>query len=244
MHACQRIVRGAFGWFHGYMRTLALLDAEVIGSLPESAPPAVLVANHPTLVDVTAILAHVDGVCCVVKTSLVRNVFMGRLLRMCGHIDGGDGSAMSGAAVLQVALDRLARGQSILVFPEGTRSPPGGMHAFKRGAFEVAARAGVGVRPLFLTCNPPALSKGLPFWRQPSQVARLRIHPASLVEVVDARVACGHVEASFRQRIGIAEALLGQSPLTPPTSRPASGRARRPLSVQELPIREESAGLP
>jgi 1-acyl-sn-glycerol-3-phosphate acyltransferase len=174
----------------------------------------VVVANHPTLVDVTAILANFEDTCCVAKPSLIRNVFVGRLLRMCGHIDAGDGGAMSGAAVMQEAQRRLEAGLSVLIFPEGTRSPPGGMHAFRRGAFEVAARSGVPLRPLFVTCNPPALSKGLPFWRQPDRMAHLRIHPAPAVRVAlgDARKACAALEASFRQRLGAPAYEAGSAP--------------------------------
>jgi 1-acyl-sn-glycerol-3-phosphate acyltransferase len=207
----------------------------------ERSAPLVVVANHPTLVDVTAVLARFDGLCCVVKAGLIRNVFVGRLLRMCGHIDGGDGGAMSGAAVMQEALRRLEAGISVLVFPEGTRSPPGGLNAFRRGAFEIASRAGVRVRPLVLTCNPPALSKGVPFWRQPERMARLRIQPTPAIDVRDARAVCGAVEASYRQRLGIAP----QDPVgaPPPRSAPASPRPR-PTPVPEMAARGESPGSP
>jgi 1-acyl-sn-glycerol-3-phosphate acyltransferase len=247
--ACQRVVRVAFGWFHEYMRVLTLLEATVTtasrggnAELTDPREPVVVVANHPTLVDVTAILAHADDLCCVVKAGLIRSVFVGRLLRTCGHIDGGDGGAMSGAAVMQEALCRLEAGLSVLVFPEGTRSAPGGLHAFRRGAFEIAARAGVPVRPLTLTCTPPALSKGVPFWRQPERMARLRIQPGALVDASDARGACAAVEAAYRLRLGIASPESGG----PATSRstPASGRIRGRTPVDAAAPRGQSPGSP
>ncbi|MCL2449745.1 MAG: 1-acyl-sn-glycerol-3-phosphate acyltransferase, partial [Polyangiaceae bacterium] len=198
---CRRVVRVTFRWFHAYMRALGLLDARLVGPAVLGPGRVVAVANHPTLVDVTAVVAHVDDLCCVVKPSLIRSFFVGRLLRTCGHIDGGDGGAMSGAAVMQEALRRLEAGVSVLVFPEGTRSPAGGMHGFRRGAFEIAARAGVLVRPLVITCAPPALSKGVPFWRQPRQMADLRIELLPPVAVHDARAACLDVEATYRQKL-------------------------------------------
>jgi 1-acyl-sn-glycerol-3-phosphate acyltransferase len=249
-HACQRVVRVAFGWFHEYMRVLTLLEATVVpptsadfggsDAARERQAPLVFVANHPTLVDVTAILARSEGLCCVVKAGLIRSVFVGRLLRACGHIDGGDGGPMSGAAVMQEALRRLEAGMSVLVFPEGTRSPPGGLHAFRRGAFEIAARAGVPVRPLVLTCNPPALSKGVPFWRQPERMARLRIHAAPTLQVSDARAACVAVESSYRQRLGIAP--LDPVGAAPPRS--AASPRPRPTPVPEVAARGESPGSP
>lgn len=159
----QRICRRAFQLFHGYMGALRLVRTEVAGSgghaghaghAARPPGPFVMVANHPTLVDVTGLLANYDALCCVVKSSLIRNVFVGRLLRFCGHIDGGDGDIMSAAAILYEARERLADGDGVLVFPEGTRSPRRGLHPFRRGAFELATRAGVPVWPVFIACDP------------------------------------------------------------------------------------------
>ena len=222
----QRIVKRAFRLFHEYMRVLTLLEMRALDPrTPRPPGPIVMVANHPTLVDVTAILATYDDVCCVVKSSLMRSFFVGGLLRTCGHIDGGDGEAMSGAEVMREARRRLDAGMAVLIFPEGTRSPPGGMHSFRRGAFELAVRAGVPLLPLVVTCNPPALSKGLPFWKQPERVARLRIQPADALTLTDGgRAECRSVEALFRDHLGIAPAAVSAEPARS-RSRPAMAGA-------------------
>jgi 1-acyl-sn-glycerol-3-phosphate acyltransferase len=230
---CQRVVKPAFRLFHAYMRVLRLL--EVQHSMPPSKPqdrawtaasgnhreqlanrpagPLVIVCNHPTLVDVTAILSRFDDVCCVVKASLFDNVFVGRLLRTCGHIRAG-GEAMSGAVLMHEALRRFDAGLAVLIFPESTRSPPGGLHAFRRGAFELAVRARVPLWPLLLTCNPPALSKGLPFWRQPDRVARLRVQPGDLMtDLSDARSACQRVETLFSEGLRLSSPAIPSAPL-------------------------------
>jgi 1-acyl-sn-glycerol-3-phosphate acyltransferase len=213
---CQRVVRRAFRLFHGYMRALTLLEMRAVGPVAGRPPGAlVIVANHPTLVDVTAILATFEDVCCVVKSSLMRSMAVGGLLRACGHVDGGDGDAMAGVATMSAARGRLDAGFAVLIFPEGTRSPPGGMHAFRRGAFELAARAGVPLWPLTLTCNPPALSKGIPFWKQPERVARLRIEPGEvLAPSSDARGLRAMVEGAYRQRLDIAPEVLVEAART------------------------------
>jgi 1-acyl-sn-glycerol-3-phosphate acyltransferase len=181
-HFCQRIVKRAFRLFHAYMRLLGLVDSRVVGPwASRPAGPFVMVSNHPTLVDVTAILAHYDELCCVVKTSLIQSFFVGRLLRFCGHIDGGDGGAMSGAATLQEAQRRLDEGDGVLIFPEGARSPRRAMHRFRRGSFELATRAGVPLWPVFVACDPPALSRGVPIWRHPERAAQHQLTPQPLV---------------------------------------------------------------
>jgi 1-acyl-sn-glycerol-3-phosphate acyltransferase len=227
--ACQRIVNRAFWLFHAYMRVLALVEIRVAPGAGENsarpAGPCVVVANHPTLVDVTAILASFENVVCVVKSSLMNNFFVGRLLRCSGHVDGGGNEAMAGAILVQEAQRRLDAGFAVLIFPEGTRSPPGGMHPFRRGAFEVARRAAVPLWPLFLTCNPSALSKGVPVWKHPAKMARIRIHPTDAVPAgsFDARACCVEVERLLR------ECLKGAPPA--PASAPALADSKAAGSV-------------
>ncbi|MSQ84002.1 MAG: 1-acyl-sn-glycerol-3-phosphate acyltransferase [Myxococcales bacterium] len=167
----QTIVRAGFRLFHDAMRWGFLLHSN-----PRQAPlnlpagPCVVVANHPTLVDVTAVLAAAPTMACVVKGPLFRGLLLGNLMRQCWHIDGGMGSALDNAAVLEQAAQRLAVGTPVLIFPEGTRSPEQGLHPFKRGAFEMAVRANVPVVLLLLHCYPAVLAKTAPWYRAPATI--------------------------------------------------------------------------
>lgn len=202
-HQCQRICGRAFRIFHAYMRVLGLVRTEVLGAYSERLEgPFVMVSNHPTLVDVTALLAHYTGLCCVVKSSYVRNVFVGRWLRFCGHIDGGNGDTMSGAAVLQEAQKRLAEGDGVLIFPEGARSPKRGIRRFRPGAFELAARSRVPLWPVFVACDPPALTRGMPIWEHPDRAAHHQLVPQRPLlpeEGASSRATCRQVEATCRE---------------------------------------------
>lgn len=197
----QRLVRRAFRLFHAYARATELMEVEVDAGARLPDGPCVLVANHPSLADVTAILASYDDVCCVVGPAYIRNPLFGPVIRACGHIDAGTGEGLSGAQALEAALQRLREGSKLLVFPEGTRSPPAGMRAFRRGAFEIAKRARVPVVPMLVTCTPPALAKGAPFWSYPEVAVRLALHPqpAVLAEGTSRSLA-RRVEADLRQR--------------------------------------------
>lgn len=167
----QAIVRGAFRLFHDGMRWGFLLKADPRSTrLGLPAGPCVVVCNHPTLVDVTAVLAAAPTVACVVKGPLFRGLLLGNLLRHCWHVDGGSGTSADNARVLAEAAERLAAGLPVLVFPEGTRSPENGLHPFKRGAFEMAVRARVPVVLLLARCQPPVLAKTAPWYRAPRTV--------------------------------------------------------------------------
>ena len=204
----QRLLRKCFGVFHGVMRAMGLVELRAAPALASLLPrPRMFVANHPTLVDVTAILSALDDVCCVIKPSLMRSPFIGPLLRVAGHIDGGRGDAASGAAALKASVDRLHDGFSVLIFPEGTRSPLRGLHPFKRGAFELAARGQVEVQPIVVRCDPPALGKGVPVWAHPLDIAVLTL---DVGEPVDASAWTGKtralralVESKYRESLGL-----------------------------------------
>lgn len=140
--------------------------------LPDDLPqgPFVLVANHPTLVDVLHILATVPGVTCLVHRRYFRSWIVGPLLRRGGHIEGPDPEAgVDGTAVLDAIVGRLEIGLPVLVFPEGTRSPEWELRRFKRGAVEAALRAEVPVVPVFISCDPPTLLKGQPWYSVPDR---------------------------------------------------------------------------
>jgi 1-acyl-sn-glycerol-3-phosphate acyltransferase len=76
---------------------------------------------------------------------------------------------------MDAALERLRAGVPILIFPEGTRSPERRLHRFHPGAFQIAARAGVPLVPLLITCDPPTLKRGAPWYCVPERTVELRV---------------------------------------------------------------------
>jgi 1-acyl-sn-glycerol-3-phosphate acyltransferase len=139
-------------------------------------PPdgAVVVANHPTLVDVTAVVSACPDLVFVVKRAMFRSPLIGPVLRRCDHIES-DSGPFAGAAVVEEATARLRRGESVLLFPEGTRSPENGIGPFRPGAFVIAERAGVPIVPLFVGCHPPGLMRGQPWYDIPDRTIRLTV---------------------------------------------------------------------
>lgn len=167
-----------FRAFWVYMNALDLGDFDhrkVEFEIPKG--PFVMIANHPTLVDVTAILSVWGQMGCVVGSGYHRFSPVRHLMEACGHIDGGSGGVMSNALVVINGLEHLKQGRPVLIFPEGTRSPEHGLHPFQRGAFELANRAGVPVVPIFISADPPCLMKHQRWYEVPSRPLRLRLTP-------------------------------------------------------------------
>jgi 1-acyl-sn-glycerol-3-phosphate acyltransferase len=177
---CRRIVRRSWILFHDVLRLLGVLDYDprrVDVVLPEGA--CVLVANHPTLLDATAIAAALPDLTMVAKREMYRKPLLGQLLRHCGFVEVDDRSPFAGVGAASGCLDRLAAGVPVLVFPEGTRSPRSGLGPFHPGAFALAGRAGVPVVPLLLRCEPPTLHRGDAWYDVPPRTPRMTLEMLS-----------------------------------------------------------------
>ncbi len=109
----------------------------------------VYVSNHASMFDIPAIIASVpDQIRIVYKKELEVIPFFGWGLKW-GHYIGIDrgrgGKAMES---IEEAIGKIRSGQSLLLYAEGTRTLDGKLQPFKRGAFNIAVRAGVPVVPL------------------------------------------------------------------------------------------------
>ena len=132
---------------------------------PELTPPGLqqpvlVVANHPTLLDVTAMLSAHPEMCCGVRARTFLNPGYFLLQLCCGHVLARGGFA-GGIAVLEDIERRLLAGHSVLVFLEGTRSPIGGLHAFRPGSIAMALRSGTPIQPVLVDVSEPMLNPHL-----------------------------------------------------------------------------------
>ena len=152
----QRIVHRAFQVFAWWMTGLGLLRASWVdaGRL-RGAGPCLYVANHPTLIDVVLLLARLPQADCIVKTAARRNPLMRSIVGRAGYLANDEGDALVDACAA-----RIAQGRSVVLFPEGTRSPGGGLRRFQRGAAHIALKSGCPIVPIVITCRPPTLLKG------------------------------------------------------------------------------------
>jgi 1-acyl-sn-glycerol-3-phosphate acyltransferase len=122
------------------------------------------VANHPTLLDALVLMSQMPQADCVVKQRYFDHPFLGGIARSAGYIPSRDGPELVADCV-----ERLVRGRSLMIFPEGTRSPVDELGPFQRGAAHIALRAGRDPLPVAITCDPPTLYRGKPWWDVPER---------------------------------------------------------------------------
>ena len=173
--ARERRIRGFVSWAFrallGGIEFLGLGYVQVEGRehLAE-ARGKLVVATHPMYLDIVALLMLMPFADCVVKSAMLKNPYYRRFVRAAGYISNGDS-----AAALDACVDSLRHGRSLVLFPEGTRTTTGGAMHFRRGAAQVALRAGCQVLPVLIACTPPALTKSRAWWQVPERRWQLLI---------------------------------------------------------------------
>lgn len=172
-----------------FMGGFGLMHYELPELDPERMPPPpwVIVANHPSLIDVLFIKAVLPGVVVLVKAALFRAPTLRRLFEASGDFKAPsrDEQSFGDTSVLDIFVERLAAGRSVLVFPEGTRSPAWRLRRFRRGAAEAAIRAGVPIIPVFVLSDPPVLKKGDKWHDMPKRVPEFRLEVLDPIDTTD-----------------------------------------------------------
>ena len=110
----------------------------------------IYVSNHASFFDIPSVLAGIpDQVRLVYKKELEKIPFFGWGLKYGKTYIGIDrGNSSEAVRSLEEAAEKIRSGASVLLFAEGTRTSDGKLQPFKRGAFNLAMRAGVPVVPL------------------------------------------------------------------------------------------------
>lgn len=127
-------------------------------------PGQLILANHPSLIDVVFLISLLPQADCVVKANLLKNPTMRGVIGLAGYIANNDPEQ-----VLEAARASMRRGNSLIIFPEGTRTVPGKPIRMQRGAANVALRLGRPIRPVLITVEPDTLTKHRPWYQIPAE---------------------------------------------------------------------------
>ena len=119
----------------------------------------VMVANHLSLLDILVLFRLFRHFKWVSKIENFRIPFVGWNMSLNGYVKLKRGDRESVLQMLEACRRTLARGSSIMMFPEGTRSPDGRMREFKTGAFQLALEQNLSILPIAIQGTAAALPK-------------------------------------------------------------------------------------
>jgi 1-acyl-sn-glycerol-3-phosphate acyltransferase len=119
----------------------------------------VMVSNHLSLLDILVLFRLFRHFKWVSKIENFRVPCIGWNMSMNGYVKLRRGDKASIVSMMAECDRLLAQGSSIMMFPEGTRSPTGRMRSFKPGAFELALRNRLPILPIAIEGTANALPK-------------------------------------------------------------------------------------
>ncbi len=119
--------------------------------------PAIIVANHQSLLDAVVMFMLLRPFKPISKTSVKLVPIIGWAMMMSRYIGLKRGSLRSVAEMLRTCCYWLGRGVPIMIYPEGRRSRDGQLQPFHDGAFTLAVEAGCPVYPVVITGTADAL---------------------------------------------------------------------------------------
>jgi 1-acyl-sn-glycerol-3-phosphate acyltransferase len=130
-------------------------------NVPDSGP-VLYVLNHqshldPVVAGMGVSRRHTNF---IARSTLFNHKLFGALIRGLNAVPIKQGSADMGA--IRTAIEQMEAGRVLIMFPEGSRTPDGSIHAFKRGAWLILSRA----KPTIL---PGAIEGAFDAWPRSSK---------------------------------------------------------------------------
>lgn len=174
----RTFIRFAQAWAHSslwLLRVLAGTSIEVRGREKIPAGGALVAAKHQSLWETFALVTLFDDPTFILKRELMWIPFFGWYLWKAGCVPVNRKAGSS--ALMQMtarAKEEAQHGRQIIIFPEGTRRPPGAPPAYKYGVAHLYHNLG-------FPCIPVALNSGL-YWPRRQFIRR----PGTIrVEILD-----------------------------------------------------------
>ena len=164
------VVHYSFRLFVRLLQALGILTFQIIGEEKLKRSGMLILANHPTLIDVVFLISLVPNANCVVKKELAFNPFTRGPVTAAGYICND-----SGSGIISDCIQSVNMGGNLIIFPEGTRTPVDGKITLQRGAANIAVRGAINVTPVEISCTESFLFKGAPWWSIPSRPAHMVI---------------------------------------------------------------------
>ena len=146
----------------------------------------VFVANHQGAYDIFAIYGYLGHkFLWMMKRSLKKIFLVGYACDRAGHIFVDKSSPAAVKATIDNASERLRHGVSLVVFPEGSRTPDGQLKPFKKGAYQLALQFNLPLVPITIAGSYNVMPKSAKLPR-----------PGKIVLTIHRPIEAPHDEAS------------------------------------------------
>lgn len=132
----------------------------------------IVVANHPSLIDVVILVSRIPYSICVVKESLFKNIFIRKIVA-----NTYLSNTMTPEEFIARGKDILSKGYNVVIFPEGTRTVLNKPIRLHRGFVYLQIATGAKILPIKIINTPPILGKKQKWWNMGNKTSVYDIIP-------------------------------------------------------------------
>jgi 1-acyl-sn-glycerol-3-phosphate acyltransferase len=165
VYYARYVIHCLFRFFIALVSYSRAIEFRVVNAEKLKRTGLLVLANHPTLLDVVLLISIMKNTSCIVKGTLFSHFATSGPVRAAGYISNVSHDW------LQDCGKALQNGSNVVIFPEGTRSGINKALSFNRGAANVAIRLQKNVTPVVIKCEPPTLMKGEKWYHVPIKKA-------------------------------------------------------------------------
>ncbi|GBU28124.1 acyltransferase [Treponema sp. R8-4-B8] len=142
----RRLVSSAFRFFIFLMNFIGIVTLETDDRKKyKRLSSKIVVANHPSLLDVVMLISLIPNADCIVNTYLDKNFIVKGIIRQLYILNSLDLDI-----VLRSCAETLKQGNCLIIFPEGTRTRRSGKTILKKGSARVALFSGCNIVPVHI----------------------------------------------------------------------------------------------
>jgi 1-acyl-sn-glycerol-3-phosphate acyltransferase len=146
----RRMISGYFRWFYVNMMRLfgaVRLDVDNREAFRHLASK-IVVANHPSLLDVVMMISLIPNADVIVRGNLTRNIIIRWVVNRLYILSNLDFDVLTEACIRS-----LNEGNCLVIFPQGTRTPRSGEIRLKKGAARISLLSGRNIVPVYIGGN-------------------------------------------------------------------------------------------
>lgn len=177
----RRSISASFRVFLAFASAVGVLRYRVQGAdILRQARGCLVVANHPTLIDYVLLASVIPETDCLVKSALLKNPFLRGVIRAADYLINSEA-----ASLLTESQARIQRGDTLVIFPEGTRTRYGKDMMLQRGAANIAVRCRCDLQLVALRCSEHLLDKQSPWYHVPATTPQFDVIVRERIRIDD-----------------------------------------------------------
>jgi 1-acyl-sn-glycerol-3-phosphate acyltransferase len=132
-----------------YVLKVTKTNMEVTGTENIPSENCVFISNHQAIFDGFVLLAYIDKPFGFIAKKEIKKIpLVSNWIQSIGSIYIDRESPRESIKTIQKAIEKIGQGDSMLIFPEGTRSLSSNMNLFKKGSMKLAIKSKVAIVPI------------------------------------------------------------------------------------------------